>query len=223
MLLFVTGTCFTLWTSNANSILQLQRARPPARPRRQPLSLGFAGFAPLGGLLAGWLCEIGGTQLTFAVAGVTGLRDGSMFARPRRVLHRPNLPEHDTVTIRGHNARMTRRTVGKRLWAVAALLLVNAVLLAAQPGLALPGSLGSLLLRAQARARRGRACRTAASCTSTGSTAACIRVEAEHGTLTLRERDGSLVTIAVAPTPSITLGGRPVPLNALRRGHGRRR
>jgi len=31
----------------------------------------------------------------------------------------------------------------KALWAVAALLTVNAVLLAAQPGLALPGSLGS--------------------------------------------------------------------------------
>jgi hypothetical protein len=33
----------------------------------------FAGLAPLGGLLAGWLADVGGTQLAFYVAGVTGL------------------------------------------------------------------------------------------------------------------------------------------------------
>jgi hypothetical protein len=33
----------------------------------------FAGLAPLGGLLAGWLSEVGGTELAFGVAGVTGL------------------------------------------------------------------------------------------------------------------------------------------------------
>ena len=43
VLLFVTGVCFTLWTSNANAILQLRRARPPARPRRQPLPLRVRG------------------------------------------------------------------------------------------------------------------------------------------------------------------------------------
>ena len=33
----------------------------------------FAGLAPLGGLLSGWLSEVGGTQLAFFVAGATGL------------------------------------------------------------------------------------------------------------------------------------------------------
>jgi MFS family permease len=73
ILLFATGVCFTLWTSNANSILQL---RAPDHLRGRVVSLylwAFAGLAPLGGLFAGWLCSIGGTQLSFAVAGVTGL------------------------------------------------------------------------------------------------------------------------------------------------------
>jgi MFS family permease len=73
VLLFATGVCFTLWTSNANSILQL---RAPDHLRGRVVSLylwAFAGLAPLGGLFAGWLCEIGGTQLSFAVAGTTGL------------------------------------------------------------------------------------------------------------------------------------------------------
>ena len=72
-LLFVTGTCFTLWTSNANSILQLGA---PDRLRGRIVSLylwAFAGLAPVGGLLAGWLTEVGGTPLAFVVAGSTGL------------------------------------------------------------------------------------------------------------------------------------------------------
>ena len=89
VLLFVTGTCFTLWTSNANSILQLQA---PDHLRGRVVSLylwAFAGLAPLGGLFAGWLCDIGGTQLSFAVAGLTGLVT-AMFAASA-VLHRPNM------------------------------------------------------------------------------------------------------------------------------------
>ena len=81
MLLFVTGVCFTLWTSNANSILQL---RAPDHLRGRVVSLylwAFAGLAPLGGLFAGWLCEIGGTQLSFAVAGATGLLMAALAAR----------------------------------------------------------------------------------------------------------------------------------------------
>ena len=88
-LLVVTGTCFTLWTSNANSILQLQA---PDHLRGRVVSLylwAFAGLAPLGGLFAGWLCDIGGTQLSFAVAGLTGLVT-AMFAASA-VLHRPNM------------------------------------------------------------------------------------------------------------------------------------
>jgi len=72
-LLFATGTCFTLWTSNANSILQLGA---PDHLRGRIVSLylwAFAGLAPVGGLLAGWLTDVGGTPLAFVVAGGTGL------------------------------------------------------------------------------------------------------------------------------------------------------
>ncbi len=73
LLLFVTGMCFTLWTSNAAAILQLNA---PDHLRGRVVSLylwAFAGLAPLGGLLAGWLTEVGGTSLAFGVAGITGL------------------------------------------------------------------------------------------------------------------------------------------------------
>ena len=88
VLLFVTGVCFTLWTSNANSILQL---RAPDHLRGRVVSLylwAFAGFAPVGGLLAGWLCHIGGTQLSFTVAGATGLAMTALTARQLVTLQR---------------------------------------------------------------------------------------------------------------------------------------
>jgi MFS family permease len=71
-LLYVTGVCFTLWTSNSQSILQLAT---PDHLRGRVIGLylfAFAGLAPVGGLLAGWLSEVGGTALAFAVAGTTG-------------------------------------------------------------------------------------------------------------------------------------------------------
>jgi MFS family permease len=80
-LLFVTGVCFTLWTSNANAILQL---RAPDHLRGRVVSLylwAFAGLAPIGGLLAGWLCDVGGTELSFAVAGTTGLAMTALAAK----------------------------------------------------------------------------------------------------------------------------------------------
>jgi MFS family permease len=73
ILLFVTGACFTLWTSNANAILQLGA---PDHLRGRVVSLflwAFAGLAPLGGLLAGFLTDVGGTELAFLVSGATGL------------------------------------------------------------------------------------------------------------------------------------------------------
>jgi MFS family permease len=73
VLLFVTGACFTLWTSNANAILQLGA---PDHLRGRVVSLflwAFAGLAPIGGLLAGYLTDVGGTQLAFLVSGATGL------------------------------------------------------------------------------------------------------------------------------------------------------
>jgi MFS family permease len=88
LLLFVTGVCFTLWTSNANTILQLGA---PDHLRGRVVSLylwAFAGLAPVGGLLAGWLTHVGGTQLSFTVAGATGLAITAVASRrviPRRV------------------------------------------------------------------------------------------------------------------------------------------
>ncbi|HSC90285.1 MAG TPA: MFS transporter [Gaiellaceae bacterium] len=73
VLLFVTGVAFTLWTANSNSILQLTA---PDHLRGRVVSLflfAFAGLAPVGGLLAGWLVEVGGTELAFLVSGVVGL------------------------------------------------------------------------------------------------------------------------------------------------------
>ena len=73
VLLFATGVCFTLWTSNSQSILQLSA---PDHLRGRVLSLylfAFAGLAPLGSLFAGWLAEVGGTQLAFGLAGASGL------------------------------------------------------------------------------------------------------------------------------------------------------
>ena len=99
-LLFVTGVSFTLWTSNANTILQLS-APDALRGRVVSLFLfAFAGFAPLGGLLAGWLVDVGGTELSFAVSGLTGLaaiayavRTAGIAAPPRAaVLHGSNIP-----------------------------------------------------------------------------------------------------------------------------------
>ena len=73
VLLLVTGVFFTVWTSNSQSILQLTA---PDHLRGRVLSLylfAFAGLAPVGGLLTGWLAETGGTALAFSVAGASGL------------------------------------------------------------------------------------------------------------------------------------------------------
>jgi MFS family permease len=73
LLLFVIGFCFSTWTANSQSILQLSA---PDRLRGRVLSLylfAFAGLSPIGGLLAGWLADVGGTQLAFSVAGLAGL------------------------------------------------------------------------------------------------------------------------------------------------------
>jgi MFS family permease len=73
ILLFVVGVCFTMWTANSQSLLQLSA---PDHLRGRVLSLylfAFAGLAPLGGLFSGWLADVGGTRLAFFVAGGTGL------------------------------------------------------------------------------------------------------------------------------------------------------
>ena len=73
ILLALVGACFSLYTSNSNSTLQLA---VPDQLRGRVMALYayvFFGTAPLGGLLAGWLADRGGTRLAFLVAGASGL------------------------------------------------------------------------------------------------------------------------------------------------------
>jgi hypothetical protein len=123
--------------------------------------------------------------------------------------------EHGRLTFRSDNAGMKRR-LPKALWAVVALLTVNAVLLLAAPATALPRGLedfffGPKLVRAQVilhdaagvhdyRIDRGR-----------------IR-SVTGSSLTLLERDGTVVSVPVAPDAEVRFRGRLVALGALRRG-----
>lgn len=74
VLLFIAGVCFTLYTANSNTVLQL---RAPDHLRGRVIGFyyfAFNGLAPLGGILTGWLAATGGTELAFGVAGaVTAL------------------------------------------------------------------------------------------------------------------------------------------------------
>lgn len=88
-LLFAVGVSFTLWTSNANAILQLG---VPDHLRGRVVGLylfAFAGLAPVGGLLAGWLTDVGGTELSFLVGGATGLAMAALAATRLRGLLTP--------------------------------------------------------------------------------------------------------------------------------------
>jgi hypothetical protein len=112
------------------------------------------------------------------------------------------------------NARMPRK--GIAVWTVAALLALNAVLLAEGAGMALPGSLGNYflgpnLVRMEVLVKDGGVLH------DYRVDRGVIRAKAK-GTLTLLERDGSLVPIAVAPAAAITIGGQPASFAALRRG-----
>jgi MFS family permease len=72
-LLLVGGVCFSLWSSNSNTLLQLEA---PDHLRGRVVGLfyyGFAGTGSVGGLLAGWLADTGGTDLAYAVAGSVAL------------------------------------------------------------------------------------------------------------------------------------------------------
>jgi MFS family permease len=71
--LFGAGVCFTMWVSNTSALLQLQA---PDRLRGRVMSLfmfAFAGLAPIGGLFAGWLMDVGGTPLALSLGGVLSL------------------------------------------------------------------------------------------------------------------------------------------------------
>ena len=72
-MLFLCGVCFTSYTANSNAAIQLA-SRDAIRGRVLGLYYyAWNGFAPLGALAVGWLCDRGGTELAFAVAGASAL------------------------------------------------------------------------------------------------------------------------------------------------------
>jgi hypothetical protein len=110
---------------------------------------------------------------------------------------------------------MIRRR-SKALWAIAALLLVNATLLVAQPALALPRALGSYffgskLVRAEVLVQDG------GSFHHYRIDRGVIRDKVATS-LVLRERDGTVERIAIAPDALITLGSRVILFERLRKG-----
>ena len=73
LLLFVCGIFFTSYTANSNAAIQLAS---PDYIRGRVLGLyyyAWNGLAPLGAMLVGWLCDVGGTELAFFVGGTTTL------------------------------------------------------------------------------------------------------------------------------------------------------
>jgi MFS family permease len=96
VLLFAIGVCFTMLTSNATALVQLAA---PGRLRGRAVGLylfAFIGFAPLGGLVAGWLVDLGGTPLAFTVAGLVGLGTAA-WAHVARSGVAPGAPRTDTA------------------------------------------------------------------------------------------------------------------------------
>ena len=71
--LVVTGIAFTLYSSQANATVQLAVTDQMRGRVLGIYGYVFFGTAPLGGLLAGWLAQEGGTQLAFLVAGLVGV------------------------------------------------------------------------------------------------------------------------------------------------------
>jgi len=103
------------------------------------------------------------------------------------------------------------------VWTAAALLALNAALLAEGAGLALPDSLGTYffgpkLVRAEVLVKDGGVLH------DYRIDRGVIRAKSGGALISVLERDGSLVPISVAPGASITIGGRPASFSALRRG-----
>jgi MFS family permease len=73
VLLFFIGAGFTAWSANSNASLQLAA---PDRLRGRIIGLyfyAFNGTGALAGIMTGWLCDRGGTELAFVVSGLLGL------------------------------------------------------------------------------------------------------------------------------------------------------
>jgi MFS family permease len=73
VLLFLIGAGFTAWSANSNASLQLAA---PDHLRGRVIGLyfyAFNGTGALAGLMTGWLCARGGTELAFVFSGIVGL------------------------------------------------------------------------------------------------------------------------------------------------------
>ncbi|HKU58382.1 MAG TPA: MFS transporter, partial [Gaiellaceae bacterium] len=99
-LLFASGLFFTSYTSNSNASVQLST---PDYIRGRVLGLyyyAWNGLAPIGALLVGWMCDTGGTELAFGVAGASAvgvtLIGAAVVKAPSRSHRRP-LPQSEPV------------------------------------------------------------------------------------------------------------------------------
>jgi MFS family permease len=73
LVLFVVGLCYSLWTSQSQSMLLLS-APQGLRGRMASVYLfALVGLSPIGSILCGWLADVGGTELAFGMAGLVGL------------------------------------------------------------------------------------------------------------------------------------------------------
>ena len=73
VLLFFVGAGFTAWSANSNAIMQLAA---PDHLRGRIIGLyfyAFNGTGAIAGIMTGWLCARGGTELAFVVSGLIGL------------------------------------------------------------------------------------------------------------------------------------------------------
>lgn len=100
-LLFIVGVGWATWSGQA--VAQVQLAAPD-RVRGRVISVymyAIIASAPLGGLLGGWLADVGGTELAFAVSGGAGIAAVAVAAatlkgsrvRSRKVAVEVPLPE----------------------------------------------------------------------------------------------------------------------------------
>jgi MFS family permease len=91
-LLFVAGVFFTVYTSSSSATIQLEA---PDHLRGRVIGMyyyAWNGLAPLGGLLVGWLSEVGGTTLAFSVAGLLGVVSAGFGALRLRAVRRTAAP-----------------------------------------------------------------------------------------------------------------------------------
>jgi MFS family permease len=106
ILLFFVGAGFAAWSANSNTSMQLAA---PDRLRGRIIGVyfyAFNGTGPIGGLLAGWLCARGGTELDFAISGLIGLAATGVAAAQLRT--RPQVP------LRQNAGRLLANLVARR-------------------------------------------------------------------------------------------------------------